>query len=123
MIVNTKVDEIAAGFFRNVLKDEDKVKNFAAMFLNDLDSNVSSEESFKTMDLWQKFLRERVGFVDHLSKEELKDLNRVVRGSGLSKSSMITQSLSGKFGQLIDMVETPLHSKHSVFMPRIDTIV
>lgn len=123
MTFSVKVDEAAATFFRKMLEREVQIKSFVDLFMKDIETNASSEDSFKTMQLWQGFLKASLGNISDLNKEELVDLGKAVRLSQVGSCSMVTQSLSCKYDVLKSDAEKPLYDAYSLFLPRMDKLV
>jgi hypothetical protein len=121
MTYSVKVDEAAAGFFRRLLEEEDTLNRIVGLFMKDLDDSVSSEESFRTMTIWQEFLMKTLGDLSTLTPDEIVDLDKIVRLSRLDKCSMVTQALAKKYADMKDMSESPLWGKYSILLPRINS--
>ena len=121
MTYSVKVDEVAAGFFRRLLEEEDTLNRIVGLFIKDLDDSVSSEESFRTMTIWQEFLTKTLGDLSTLTPDEVVDLDKIVRLHRVDKCSMVTQALARKYADMKDKVESPLWDKYSILLPRINS--
>lgn len=120
MAFSVKVDQIAATFFRSMVREEAQIRNIVNLFMRDLEQEVSSEESFKTMALWQKFLKVMLGDISELTEDEVSELNKVLRMKQVEKCSMVTQGIANKYYELLDTVEEPMYKAYSLMLPRID---
>jgi len=120
MMYSIKVDEAAANFYRTLLDSKDEIEEFVRRFMQDLDNKVSSAESYYTMTQWQEFLVKSLGDISALTHEEVKDLYRVIRINRVDKCSMVTRALSQEYGDMKDIIESPLWDKYSLMLPRLE---
>lgn len=122
MTFSVKVDEIAANFFRKMATEKAQINKFVELFMKDVESEVTSEESFNTMRQWQDFLSSVLGDTADLTEEEVTDLNKMIRFNQTEKCSMVTQRLNNEYCLVIANAEAPLYKAYSLSLPRINKL-